>query len=233
MKWSLGTLECLAPRPFVIARRDIGRSILHTPVCVTLFSTSETCTRSCQTVSSAISRVRRLWYCFLHALRSRDFNRMPRTCALVSPPTKCFTCLCKHCPQLRLPLSPSDPISTICCCVLASRAVDPASFSWALCHGSDYKEELSFAMRNVALVLEVIGCARIVGRGDARPMEKTASGCSTLRLRWRRCAFLSHNPTNTSEHFSFYRGCVMDHSASSSLARLTQKRASTHHYHLC
>ncbi len=148
--------------------------------------------------------------------------RMPRTGALVSPPTKCFTCLCKHCPQLRLLLSPSNPISTIRCCVW-----------WGLCHGSDYKEELSFALHNVALVLEVIGCARTVGKGDARPMEKTASGCSTLHLRWRRCAFLSHNPTNALEHFSFHRGCVMDHSASSSLARLTQKRASTHHYHLC
>jgi len=117
--------------------------------------------------------------------------------------------------------------------VLSSRAMDPASFWWALCHVSDYKEELSFALRNVALVLEVIGCARTVGNGDARPMEKTASGCSTSRLRWRRCAFVSHNPTNTLEHFSFHRGCVMDHSESSSLAGLIQKRASTHHYCLC
>ncbi len=106
----------------------------------------------------------------------------------------------EHCTSLRLPLSPSDPISTIRRCVLSSRAMDPASFWWALCHGSDYKDR--FRLFNVSFAL------------------------ATLRI-----PLLQSN--KHIEHFSFHRGCVMDHSESSSLARLTQRRASTQHYRLC
>ncbi len=141
--------------------------------------------------------------------------RMPRTCALASPPTKYFTSA-SHALSCIIALIISTlawaPVASIVLscvfrcrhrtqcprsvAVLSSRAMHPASFWWALCHGSDYKEELSFALRNVALVLEVIGCAGTVENGDARPMEKTASGCSTSRLHWRRCVFLSYNPTS-------------------------------------